>query len=399
MLAPKLQNLKPGDPLPPYWSRDRREFVSQKVVGQQLNPTGLGILLKTTLGRYGLTDVFWFPDEEARVTFPRDPDPSAGRRNWATTDTIPTATELLVNDLIPKNYELDPRNDPGWDDADDLEKAETLTEYSADLWAERAYFVVLAIAPIPTQDVALAEGGMVLWLKDVKTSRRHRITVAHDSTPTEQMVVLATEPKLPRRPMVSADELELSGVYVHKPSGKEVQFAIHPTGRGRWPAGVAPYRRGGEGVMRPPSYKDVPRRSQGLGQPLREEWYTYELISGKPHPNYPTDPATGEAWREASRTSHTPREKPEPRAVLPLDPHGPYYNRATAKAAFFGAKDMVSFKIDTTGFAPYTPEGEGNMLPPSFLGPATDIEKLEWSLWTYEGAPGEEHPLDPQKSV
>lgn len=84
-----------------------------------------------------------------------------------------------------------------------------------------------------------------------------------------------------------------AGPYKNARTGKVAEFLIHPHGAGRWKLGVRPYHRDAEGVMRPPSYKDVNNRSggaKGLGQPLREEWLQWILEEGGvPHPKYPKD--------------------------------------------------------------------------------------------------------------
>lgn len=78
------------------------------------------------------------------------------------------------------------------------------------------------------------------------------------------------------------------------PDSEPVFFAVHPYGRGRWPADIARYKPNGSGVMQPPKSTQPPRREWNQGgsySPTVDEWSQWELDESAPNAKrHPKDP-------------------------------------------------------------------------------------------------------------
>ncbi len=260
-----LINYSLGDALPMTMTP---EGVFEKQTVVRLAPTSEGVILETE------RQVYLFESHLTMVSFPIRTDTDGKRiiNNWCLQAEAPYPFNLAVGDIIdPHGIEMHPRQtEPGWSEMGSDERAEVLADYWLELSVSGEYQVVTALTPSQMEGAVFINTG------------KHRYLAAMN-LPFQQPFMDSMQ-KHTSKGRISSDEYPRSGRYDSTLTGESVWFAIHSTGRGRYPSYVKRYDVVGDGLMAPPNRAEFRRAPGTSATPYVDEWNKWRLVAGEPHP-------------------------------------------------------------------------------------------------------------------
>ena len=236
-----------------------------------MEPTPNGLTLRTEHAVYPMSG-------NELVAFPmRFVDGKRHQRNWLIEREAPYVYQLAVGDLIdPHGTVMHPRQtEPGWETLADDEQLEITKEYWGEMEQTMSYQIVTSINPV------LAHPAMATLV-----TNKHRYIVAIGSQ--FQQPYMEVLPMNADGNEIAIEDYPRSGDYTSRLTGDAAQFAIHASGKGRYPAGVRSYNALDSGLMQPPNRAEFSKQPGTSKTPYLDEWHKWDLIPGdSPHPHDP----------------------------------------------------------------------------------------------------------------